>query len=152
MSGAGVYGGIASGAGQMFAGIFSSFGDKAEADAYGAAARNARQNAAYTALSTGIQERQTQRAIYQNIGTQKATTAASGFTGGGSAMDVVKSTVQQGGLQKSIVSMQGMIQENAYNEQAVAYDAQKQALNYAATGALIGGFASGLGTMLSGGG
>lgn len=96
-------------------------GNLAESQNYDLAAQLADANAAYTVQSTAIQEQQLQRQITQTIGTENAGVAASGFSSGGSAGDILRSSQQQGTLAKTVLQQQGLITEAGYNEQAASF-------------------------------
>lgn len=96
-------------------------GDLAEASNYDIAAQLAKANAAYTQQSTALQEYQVGRQVTQTIGSQQAAVAASGFSSGGSAGDLLRSSASQGALAKATLAQQGVITEAGYNEQAQSY-------------------------------
>jgi hypothetical protein len=118
--------------------LFAAEGDKAEATNYTEAAGLADQNAQYTMLSTGIKNMQADREIYQTIGKESADVASSGFSSGGSAGDLLRSSASQGALTHATLSAQGLIQEQGYEEQASSYTNMANAANSAATGSDIG--------------
>jgi hypothetical protein len=125
-------------AGGAVSDLFAAEGDKAEASNYTAAAGLADQNAQYTMLSTGIKNMQADREIYQQEGKETADVASSGFSSGGSAGDLMRSSVSQGALTHAVTSAQGLITEQGYEEQAQSYRTMADAANNAATGADIG--------------
>lgn len=96
-------------------------GARVEGENYDAAAVLAKQNEQFTEQSTAVKLMQTDRQIYQGIGTASADIAGAGFENSGSALDVLRSSAQQGAVQKQIVGQQGLITEAGYNEQATAY-------------------------------
>ena len=107
--------------------IFAGFGDDAKAQGaafeeqnYTLAAQLAKQNAAFTEESTGIQEMQLQRQITQTIGGQKADVAGAGFENSGSAIDLMADSAAQGRLTQMVAEKQGQITEAGYTEQAQA--------------------------------
>jgi hypothetical protein len=130
--------------GGAVADLFAAQGDKSEATNYTAAAGLADQNAQYTMLSTGIKNMQADREIYQTIGKESADVAASGFSSGGSAGDLLRSSASQGALTHATLSEQGLIQEQGYEEQASSYRNMAEAANSAATGSTIGGILKGV--------
>lgn len=107
--------------GQVIQDLFGSEGATAEANSYTSAAQLAEQNASLTATSTRIQETQMARQVSQTEGTQIADVAGAGFTESGSALDLLRSSAQQGALAKSLTNIQGAITENSYAAQAGAY-------------------------------
>lgn len=118
--------------------LFAAQGDKAEAGNYRLAADLANKNEQYTELSTGIKNMQADRQIYQTIGQQQADVAGAGFSAGGSAGDLLRESTSQGALTHAVVSEQGLIQEDAYKEQAQSYQNMADAADKAATGSDIG--------------
>jgi len=122
--------------------LFQGEGASAQASSFTGAATLAEQNAKLTAASTRIQETQTARQVYQTIGTQEADVAGAGFTESGSALDLLRSSAQQGSLAKSLVNIEGAISENSYAAQAGAYKGLATAYNEAATGDKISAIGS----------
>lgn len=115
------FGSLITSGGQAVQDLFQSEGAAAEAKSYTGASQLAQQNAALTAASTRIQETETSRQIFQAEGTQTADVASAGFTESGSALDLLRSSAQQGSLAKSLTNIQGAIAENSYAAQAGAY-------------------------------
>ena len=64
--------------------------------------------------------------------------AATGGAGleGGSAGDLMRSSMQQGALANQLIKTQGNIQENAYQEQVVGYQGMQASSNAAGNAAL----------------
>lgn len=118
--------------------LTASFGDEAEASNYRMAADLADKNEQYTELSTAIKNTQADREIYQTIGQQQAQVAGAGFAEGGSAGDLLRSSVSQGALQHAVISKQGQMQEEAYKEQAASYRTMADAADKASTFSEIG--------------
>ena len=121
----------------IFAGLAASDkikGDELEQQSYSEAASLASQNAQFTAMSTGIQESQAQRELYLNTGKTQSDVAGAGFAASGSGLDILRSSVQQGSLQKAVIGQQGMITEAGYQEQAASYTNMAEAANAAAKG------------------
>src|SRR5690348_3795013 len=110
--GSNISGGFSS-IGSAVSDLYAAEGDKAEASNYRLAAGLARENEQYTEQSTAIKNMQAERQIYQTVGEQGAAVAASGFTTGGSAGDLLRSSVSQGALTHAVLSEQGLIQEKA---------------------------------------
>ncbi len=115
------------------AGRLRAQGDITEAQNYTTAAGLARQNSEFTAQSTKLQELTADRQIYQGIGTERAEVGGAGFQQSGSAVDLLRSSAQQGALQKEVISQQGLMTEAGYNEQATAYDNLASYGNFAAS-------------------
>lgn len=107
----------------------------AEGAAYGTAAGFSDQNAAIERQSTAIQIAQTQRGLGQIVGGQKSDIASAGFENSGSALDIARSTAQQGHLQLELLKDQGLIQENAYSSQAASYRGEQESANASADAA-----------------
>lgn len=97
-------------------------GLEAEGEQYDMAATLARQNEDFTRTSTALQVQQQQRSVELGIGSEKATTASAGFAESGTALDLLRSSAQQGALQKAVLGQQGLIKEAGYEEQAKSYD------------------------------
>lgn len=130
--------------GGAVSGLFGAAGDKAEAKAYSLASSYALQNAKITEASTQIQEAQAQRKIFQTTGAQQAQVASAGFASSGSSVDLLRSSMQQGSLQKSLIREQGLINENGYQEEAARYQGMASAAQKAAAGSGIGGILKGI--------
>lgn len=129
--------------------LFASEGATAEANSYNSAAQLADQNAQLTKTSTKIQQTQLAQKIYQTEGTQIADIAGAGFTESGSALDLLRSSAQQGSLAKSLVNIQGAINENSYAQQAGAYRGAAKAAGENAKANTVGAIASIGGAILS---
>jgi hypothetical protein len=80
------------------------------------------QNKQISEESTAIKEFQTERKVNMGIGAQEAQLAGNGVTGG-SAGDLLRMSMQQGGLARAVVGQQGAIDSNAFQQQADAYQA-----------------------------
>lgn len=130
---------IVGAAGDLFGGIFGALGNASEADAYGTAAKLAGQNAVISQEAGNIRTEQTQRQIYKVLGQQGAGYAAGGLTSSGSAQDVLRSSVSQGSLEKSIVNEQTQINVTGYEAQAAQFKGMQGAAEAAAGGGLLGG-------------
>lgn len=127
-------------AGDIFAGmeaktqddIKSTF-DQAEGVQYDEAAKQAEQNAAFTAESNRVQQVQKQRELESAQGTIQGTLAGGNLTGG-SGQDVLRMSAQQGALAAQVIQRQSQIQIQGYEEQAEA-DKAMSAAAYSAAGA-----------------
>lgn len=128
--------------------IFGAIGDLSEAGAYKKAATIADQNAALEAESTSIQQSQESRKVFQTLGAQASQVAGAGLTAGGSSLDVLRSSVQQGSLQKQLIGLQGAVQENSFKQEASAYQGMEGAANAAAGGGILGGIVKFAGAVL----
>lgn len=137
------FAGIGSGIAGIFGGIGSeeaAGGYQAAADAYGRAEVIARQNANLTDFSTKIQQAQLSRKIEQTEGAQTASIANAGLEGGGTAGDLMRSSIQQGALANSVVQTQGALNRNGFLQQAEAYEGMKGQAEGAAAAAKTSGF------------
>jgi hypothetical protein len=108
-------------------------GDIVEGRMYGTAADLADLNAQFTEQSTKIQVAQSQRQQFLTTGTQRAGAAALGSSGGGSAGDILRSSVSQAQLNRGVLMQQGVITEAGFKEQAQSYRSMQQAAGIAAT-------------------
>lgn len=102
-------------------------GDLAESSQYDEAAVLAGQNEAYTEQSTRIQDMQQQRQITQTLGSERATTAAAGFSSGGTALNLLRDSANQGALARGVLQQQGLITEAGYTEQQQSYETMSAA-------------------------
>lgn len=123
-------GSIGTGIGQLF-----------EGQGYDAAAGYAKENAGLAKLSLGIQLQQEQRKAYQVIGGQKADVASSGLASSGTALNLLRSTTQQTGLQRGLVSAQGQININQWLEKYSSDKASAAAAYASGAGNILGGLA-----------
>jgi len=128
---AGAAGGLFGAASDIFGGYAAAQGSKMSATEYGRAAQ-------VTKEQTAIKELAANRQIYQSLGATQAAVAGNGFQLGGSALDILRSSTQEGALTKGAISLQGAAQEQSYLQQ------QKEA-KAAGNGQLIGGILKGLG-------
>ncbi|MGE3279689.1 MAG: hypothetical protein AB7H90_03475 [Alphaproteobacteria bacterium] len=111
----------------------SAAGYDAEIAAYGSAERTARQNALYSRVAGEIAEYQSQRDTLRLAGSQRAGLAGAGFV---DSADMVRSTLQQGYLDRQLIRTQALFEEGGYLEQAAAGVAQAAAAGTAKTSAL----------------
>jgi hypothetical protein len=131
-------GGFGGGVGQMQS-------SKASAAGYAASARSLREAARLTAISTKLKLAQADREIYKVTGGARADIAASGLAASGSALDVIRSNAQQGGLQKAVTGLQGQIEYTGLIGQAEQAEAQAKAAKKGGKGgigSIIGGAAT----------
>jgi hypothetical protein len=110
-------------------------GIRIEGEQYVQAAALADLNATFTKESTDIKEYQTQRSIFQTLGSQAADVASSGFAKSGSALDLERDSATQGAMTAAVLGQQGLITEAGYEEQAASYRLMADAANNAATAA-----------------
>lgn len=130
--------GALGGAGDLISGLFGGIGQLAEADAYKQAAKYAHQNAIISQEAGDIKLEQTKRQIFKTIGSQKAGYAGVGLTPGGSAQEVLRSSVSQGALEKAIVNEQTQINVVGYLSQEAQFKGMAAAAKAAAGGDFLG--------------
>lgn len=118
--------------------FFTGPGARAEASSLRAAAQAEGENADLETNAVLIQNVQLQRKIAQSEGSTQAQVEGNGFTMGGSALDILRSSAQQGALAHQVVNEQGQIKINSYKLQEQAYEAQAKAADAAASAADIG--------------
>ena len=128
--------------GGAVSGLFSSIGDMQAANEYSTEATIEGQNATIATASGKIQGQMTQRNITLATGTEEATTAAGGFSNSGSGGDLMRASLEQGALAKSLVANQSAITVLGYQEKQAAAKAQEKAANTKAIGGIIGSVAS----------
>lgn len=119
--------------------IFGAIGDLKEADAYKKASSIATQNAVLEHESTQIQQTQEGRKVFQTLGAQAAQVGGAGLSASGSALDVLRSSVQQGALQKQLIGLQGAVQETSFKQEAASYQDMAGAASAAAGGGILSG-------------
>jgi hypothetical protein len=143
---------IGSGVGGFFQGLgdqAKAEGDRLEGQAYQEAAGLADLNAQFTVQSEALQEFQANRTAEKTIGGVRADVAASGFTEGGSALDILRDSANQAALQGAVLKQQGLITEAGYQEQAASYRIMAEAANKAASAEDTASFGSFLGAGVS---
>lgn len=117
--------------------IFKGIGDFAEASDYDKAAALANQNASLALQSGKIQQAQEQRKLFQVTGQESAATGGGNFAAGGSALDVVRNSLQQSGLQHQIIGLQADVEANSFTQQAEAYKGQANSAQLAGVGSFV---------------
>lgn len=129
--------------------IFGAVGQFKSASGYQKAAQYATQNAQISEESTAIQEAMAQRKIYQTIGGQQADVAGAGLAASGSALDLLRSSAEQGSLTKQLVANQGAINVAGYQAEAASYESMASAAKTAGSGGILGGILKGVGVIAS---
>lgn len=129
--------------------LFGAAGSAKAGEAYGKEADIANQNALLAKTSGDIQVAQQQRALTLATGTESAQTAGAGFTNSGSAIDLMRSSVQQGALAKALISNQTAITVAGYQEQAEAAKGQQEGAEMEAKGKAGGGILGAIGGVAS---
>lgn len=119
--------------------IFGGIGALSEAKGYSAAAQISASNADITKRTTALNLTQANRQLYQAYGTERADTAGAGFQMSGSAIDLMKSSVNQGAITQQIIQNQGEITAQGYEAQASSYQAQSAAAKAKASGGFLSG-------------
>ena len=107
-------------------------GNRYEAANYRRAAGFADTNALLTDTSTRLKSVQQERQTFQQIGTVQSDVAGSGFTQGGSALDILRSVAQQGSLERAVGEMSGEVAEEGYRVQSENYRGMAAASDLAA--------------------
>jgi hypothetical protein len=161
--GGGLSGGFFSGIGGAVSDMFSADalkfkqkGDIIEAQEYRQAAAFARVNEQYVKESTDIKEFQLQRKDYETEGDISANIAANNFENSGSSIDVLRDSATQAALERGVAQQQGIIEEQAYEQQAKSFefmaeakDNAAQADAKAAQGATMAAYIKGAGAIFS---
>lgn len=135
--------------GGAVADIFSAQGAALSADTYRQAAKFSEQNAKYEAEATAIKEAQTTREAYLGLGATRADIGNSGFSASGSGLDLLRAGAQQASLARNLVSIQGNINVNSYEQQAAAERGQAASADQAAQGDIFGGILKAVGAFAS---
>ena len=123
---------------------------------YDAAAVLAGQNEQFAKTSTAIKQQQSDRELYMSLGRTQAGVANAGLAAGGSSLDLLRSSAQEGATTRAAIGQQGLVQEAGYAEQQQSYQnmaaaagVAQQAEKEAGTGALIGGALKGAAAIAS---
>jgi hypothetical protein len=119
--------------------IFGAVGQLQSAKGYKKAADFALQNADIARQSADIKKLMAERQVYQTIGGQKSDVAGAGLAASGSALDILRSSEQQGALTKQLVSNQGAIDVLGYQAEASSYSSMAAAAKSSAAGGFLGG-------------
>ena len=110
-------------------------GDTTEGGLYGTAEGIANSNATLAQAAGQVEQAQQGLQIRQTIGSQRAAVAAGGFQEAGSAVDLLRSSTQQGLLAQQITGMNSQLQASSYLQQGTALAAQGTAAAAAGTAA-----------------
>lgn len=102
-------------------------GVTAEANQYGIAGDISTQNAALAQVSGSLQQYQNTRTLMKTLGTQAAGISSAGFADSGSAVDLARSSLQQGLLQGQVIGTNTQLEAGGYFQQAAASAAEKAA-------------------------
>lgn len=142
-------GGLLGGLGGAVGTIFGGVGQLAAAGGYEKASEIAAINAQISRQSSAIQQTQAQREIYKTLGGQQADIAGAGLAAAGSALDIVRSSAQQGALAKQLIAAQGMITTLGYEQESASYSAMAKAAKASGGGGILGGLLQGAGAVAS---
>lgn len=133
----------------VFGELAKAKGAEAESQEYDLAAGLARQNKQFTETSTNIRTAQQDRTVFQALGAQEQGVASAGFEASGSALDLLRSSAQQGAITRAALNEQGQITEAGYEEQAQSYDLMSNAAKSAASADRLAAWGKGIGALLS---
>ena len=129
--------------------IFGAVGDKKAAGGYREAAKLTKQSAGLVGVAGEITSIRLRREAYRTIGGQGADIAASGFSLGGSGMDILRSSAADAALDFAISSTQTSIDQNALFAEAIGYNAQASQSETKAKGGFLSGIIGGIGAIAS---
>lgn len=118
--------------------LFSMGGHNRAAGGLDRAAALADQSGDLSVYAGKIKVRQVQREAYKIIGGQEADVAGAGFTSGGSAMDLLRSSTQEAALAAGVTKMNAAIDTNDFRAQAQSYRDQAAQQRQAAQGDMWG--------------
>jgi hypothetical protein len=125
----GNFGGALSSVGGAVADLYAAQGEEYktqgaefERQNYLLASQLATQNEQFTAQSTAIKEGQADRQLYMSLGKTSANVAGAGLAASGSALDILRSSAQEGATTRAVIGQQGLITEAGYQEQAASYN------------------------------
>lgn len=107
-------------------------GDIAEAGAYGTAGAIATANSRLALVGGDIEQAQEAIKLGNTIGSQRAAVSAGGFANSGTALNLLRSSVQQGHIQQQITGVNAQLQSGGFMEQAEAAAAEGSAATAAA--------------------
>ena len=140
--GASTFSDLGAGVGDLFAAAATSDKEQGlqfEEQNYEAAAGLALQNEQFTKTSTAIKQGQADRELYMSLGKTKAGEAGAGLAQSGSAIDLLRSSAQQGATTNAVIGQQGLITEAGYQEQHDSYMNMASAAKSAEDAASLGG-------------
>jgi len=126
-----IFGGIAA----RKAGETSAQGLEIEASNYKEAAKFSRENETFVRTNMQLEQYQTDRSMYQQVGGQRAAIGGSGFADSGTSIYLAMDAAKQGALAKATITQQGSIDIAGYEEQARSYESQAKAADFAANAA-----------------
>lgn len=108
-----------------------------QAGIYGQMADQSGVNARIAGAGQRLKEMQTEREVFKTIGGARSDIAAAGLMESGSALDVLRDSAVQGGLQMGALRATGQLEQAGYKEEALSYQAMGKAAE-AASAAAVG--------------
>lgn len=108
-----------------------------QAGIYGQMADQSSVNARIAGAGQRLKEMQTEREVFKTIGGARSDIAAAGLLESGSALDVLRDSAVQGGLQMGALRATGQLEQAGYKEEALSYQAMGKAAE-AASAAAVG--------------
>ena len=135
--------------GQSQAEALAAQGYSGEAASYNSAAAVARQNERLAAASGQLEQAKIGLDVSKTIGSQQAGIAAAGFSSGGTALSLMRSSQRQGIIDQQTAGVNSEIQQGGFEQQGLAADAEaKAAATSAATASSLSATASTVATAL----
>lgn len=129
--------------------IFKGFGAAAEAENYDAASALAFRNVEYSKKSFAVKDQMADRSIYKAVEGQQADVSGAGFAASGSALDLLRDSQREGALTKELLTIQGTMEQDSYNEQGKAYHNMAEAARMAETGFYVSAALKGVAAITS---
>jgi len=111
-------------------------GYQQEVGAYTTAGDIAGNNAVVAEVAGNIKGLQERRQLTQTVGSQRAAVASAGFRNSGSAIDIMRSSVQQGALARQLNRAQTDLTKGGYLEESAASMAEAAGANRTSAAAL----------------
>lgn len=108
-------------------------GSQIAGENYRLAAGLAGENAAFVEGDTNVKTARAERQLYLGLGQEISGITGSGFRADtGTSLDLLRSSVEQGALERNLINIQGTIQEDAFKEQQKSYNTLASYSEYAA--------------------
>lgn len=136
--GSGTAAGVGGAVSDIFAGMGASSkakGLKLEAQQYRRSAAFSLQQAELSRQSTAIKDASLLRQMFMVVGGTQAALGAAGFSGGGSATDIMAMNASQAAMERATAHASGLVQEEGYKVQAENYQSMAKAADAAAKAA-----------------
>ena len=137
----------------LFAGVGDfekASGDELEAQNYRQAAQLAINNETFEKTATAIKQSQADRELFTSMGRTTAAVGGSNLSLSGSALDILRQSASEGALTRATLGQQGLISEQAYQQQADSYNLMATAADHAAGADKIAGIGSFIGAGIQG--